>query len=300
MSNFQEIFKRIEVKYLLDETTYRRLRERLKDMAEVDRYGESSILNIYYDTPDYRLIRTSLEKPLYKEKLRLRSYGTPNKESAAFIEIKKKYDGVVYKRRIDMKYADALDYLNHGIGVSTGNNNEMLQSNLNNRMNMDDSINNLIKELATDKDYENPIYKEKAVNQQIKNEIDSMRAYYKNLQPMMAISYDRIAMFGKEDPELRITFDRNIRYRTDRLDLRYGNVGTDILKPNQRLMELKIAGAMPIKLARIFSELRIYPVSFSKYGRGYVDMMKTSAERKPNVAHGFEYTGEEGAVAYAG
>ena len=199
-----------------------------------------------------------------------------------------------------MKYADALDYLNHGIGVSTGNNNEMLQSNLNNRMNMDDSINNLIKELATDKDYENPIYKEKAVNQQIKNEIDSMRAYYKNLQPMMAISYDRIAMFGTEDPELRITFDRNIRYRTDRLDLRYGNVGTDILKPNQRLMELKIAGAMPIKLARIFSELRIYPVSFSKYGRGYVDLMKTSAEGKPNVAHGFEYTGEEGAVAYAG
>ena len=172
MGIFQEIFKRIEIKYLLDETTYRRLRERLENIAEVDRYGESSILNIYYDTPDYRLIRTSLEKPDYKEKLRLRSYNIPTKESPAFIEIKKKYDGVVYKRRIDMKYGEALKYLNEGA--------------------------------------------EAPKDSQIKREIDYMMSYYQGLKPMMAISYDRIAMFGKEDPELRITFDRNIRYRTDK------------------------------------------------------------------------------------
>lgn len=294
MSNFQEIFKRIEVKYLLDETTYRRLRERLKGMAEVDRYGESSILNIYYDTPDYRLIRTSLDKPLYKEKLRLRSYGTPTKESPAFVEIKKKYDGVVYKRRIDMKYADALDYLNQSID------NNMSETDRMNNNRTDDKINHPEKESITARDHKNPKDKEKIVNHQIRREIDSMRDYYKNLQPMMAISYDRIAMFGTEDPELRITFDRNIRYRTDRLDLRYGNVGTDILKPNQRLMELKIAGAMPIKLARIFSELRIYPVSFSKYGRGYVDMMQIAAERRTRVVPGFGYSSEKGEVSYAG
>ena len=294
MSNFQEIFKRIEVKYLLDETTYRRLRERLKGMAEVDRYGESSILNIYYDTHDYRLIRTSLDKPLYKEKLRLRSYGTPTKESPAFVEIKKKYDGVVYKRRIDMKYADALDYLNQSID------NNMSETDRMNNNRTDDKINYPEKESITARDHKNTKDKEKMVNHQIRREIDSMRDYYKNLQPMMAISYDRIAMFGTEDPELRITFDRNIRYRTDRLDLRYGNVGTDILKPNQRLMELKIAGAMPIKLARIFSELRIYPVSFSKYGRGYVDMMQIAAERRTRVVPGFGYSSEKGEVAYAG
>lgn len=294
MSNFQEIFKRIEVKYLLDETTYRRLRERLKGMAEVDRYGESSILNIYYDTPDYRLIRTSLDKPLYKEKLRLRSYGTPTKESPAFVEIKKKYDGVVYKRRIDMKYADALDYLNQSID------NNMSETDRMNNNRTDDKINHPEKGSITARDHKNTKDKEKIVNHQIRREIDSMRDYYKNLQPMMAISYDRIAMFGTEDPELRITFDRNIRYRTDRLDLRYGNVGTDILKPNQRLMELKIAGAMPIKLARIFSELRIYPVSFSKYGRGYVDMMQIAAERRTRVVPGFGYSSEKGEVAYAG
>ena len=272
MSNFQEIFKRIEVKYLLDETTYRRLRERLKSMAEVDRYGESAILNIYYDTPDYRLIRTSLDKPNYKEKLRLRSYNIPTKDSPAFIEIKKKYDGVVYKRRIDMKYTEALKYLNEDAELTeeseSGSQNE--------------------KRFASTRD------------SQIRKEIDYMRSYYGELIPRMSISYDRIAMFGKEDPELRITFDRNIRYRTDKLDLRYGNTGKDILKPGQRLMELKIAGAMPIELARIFSELRIYPVSFSKYGRGYVDMMTTSRGRVVSPVHEYGFAEEKGAVAYAG
>ncbi|MCR5148248.1 MAG: polyphosphate polymerase domain-containing protein [Eubacterium sp.] len=256
MSEYQDIFKRIEIKYLLDETTYRRLRERLQPLAEVDRYGESSILNIYYDTPDYRLIRTSLEKPDYKEKLRLRSYNIPTKESPAFIEIKKKYDGVVYKRRIDMKYDEALRYLNEGA--------------------------------------------EAPKDSQIKREIDQMISYYKGLDPMMAISYDRIAMFGKEDPELRITFDRNIRYRTDRLDLRYGNVGKDILKPGERLMEVKIGSAFSLKLARIFSELRIYPVSFSKYGRGYVDMLAQSVGRNTLYIHDYSVAEKKGEVAYAG
>ena len=74
MSGFQDVFQRIETKYLMDEDQYQALRKRLEGMAEVDRYGETPILNIYFDTPDYRLIRTSLEKPVYKEKLRLRSY----------------------------------------------------------------------------------------------------------------------------------------------------------------------------------------------------------------------------------
>ena len=118
MGIFQEIFKRIETKYLLDETTYRRLRERLENIAEVDRYGESSILNIYYDTPDYRLIRTSLEKPDYKEKFRIRSYGVVAPEDMVFAEIKKKYDGVVYKRRIAVPWVDARDYVLDGKEVS--------------------------------------------------------------------------------------------------------------------------------------------------------------------------------------
>ena len=76
-----------------------------------DPHGESTICNVYYDTPDYRLVRTSLEKPVYKEKLRMRSYGRVNGEEAVFLELKKKYDGVVYKRRISLRQRDAAAYM---------------------------------------------------------------------------------------------------------------------------------------------------------------------------------------------
>ena len=65
-----------------------------------DAFGSYTICNIYYDTPDWRLIRASLEKPAYKEKLRVRSYGVPTETDRVFVELKKKFDGVVYKRRI--------------------------------------------------------------------------------------------------------------------------------------------------------------------------------------------------------
>ena len=178
---------------------------------------------------DYKLIERSLEKPVYKEKLRLRTYGVADDDTNAFIEIKKKYKGVVYKRRISMPYAKALEYLVDG--------------------------------------------KRPEQRSQISDEIDYFLKYYKGIRPAMAISYDRIAMAGINDPDLRITFDTNIRWRTDKLSLSEGNVGKDILLPGQHLMELKIAGAMSIELAKILDELNIRKTSFSKYGKGYVDYM---------------------------
>lgn len=237
MSGFKDTFQRIETKYLLEDFQYKALRERLQGMAEVDEYGETSILNIYYDTPQFSLIKASLEKPVYKEKLRLRSYGIPKDDTRSFIEIKKKYKGIVYKRRIGLDYKDACEYLNDG--------------------------------------------KELEEKSQISNEIDYFKAFYKGLRPAMAISYDRIAMAGITDPELRITFDENIRWRVDKLDLKYGNIGEEILKPGQRLMELKIAGAMSIEMAHILSDLKINKVSFSKYGRGYLDYMYPYGVQEP-------------------
>ena len=229
MAGFKDVFQRIEVKYLLDDMQYTELRKRLEGMAEVDSYGKTSILNIYFDTPDYKLIERSLEKPVYKEKLRLRTYGVANDDTNAFIEIKKKYKGVVYKRRISMPYKKAMEYLVDG--------------------------------------------KRPEERSQISDEIDYFLKYYKGIRPAMAISYDRIAMAGTTDPDLRITFDTNIRWRTDKLSLSEGNVGKDILLPGQHLMELKIAGAMSIELAKILDELNIRKTSFSKYGKGYVDYM---------------------------
>lgn len=95
------VMKRYELKYLLsgEQTDY--LRERLMGHMEIDRYGRTSIASLYYDTPTYQLIRTSVEKPEFKEKIRLRSYGLATEESPVFLELKRKAYGIVYKRRVE-------------------------------------------------------------------------------------------------------------------------------------------------------------------------------------------------------
>ena len=94
------VMKRYELKYVLTAEQTERLRERLKGYMEVDKYGKTSIASLYYDTPDYLLIRRSIEKPLFKEKMRLRSYGVATDSSPVFLELKRKYNKIVYKRRV--------------------------------------------------------------------------------------------------------------------------------------------------------------------------------------------------------
>lgn len=98
--DIQSCFERYEKKYLLTLAQQQFLLNGMEPFMQRDRYGEYTICSIYYDTPDWRLIRSSLEKPIYKEKLRVRSYGVPEDDGTAFVELKKKFDGVVYKRRI--------------------------------------------------------------------------------------------------------------------------------------------------------------------------------------------------------
>ena len=100
VSNPVVVMKRFELKYLLNPAQTAFLRERLKGHMEIDEFGKTSIASLYYDTPDYRLIRTSLEKPPFKEKIRLRSYGLASDDSPVFLELKRKADGIVYKRRV--------------------------------------------------------------------------------------------------------------------------------------------------------------------------------------------------------
>ena len=111
MSDIQSCFKRYEKKYLLTQEQYEAMLDGMAAHMVPDAYGNYSISNVYYDTPDYRLIRASLEKPVYKEKLRMRSYGVPGSRDTVFVELKKKFDGVVYKRRITMEMQDAALYL---------------------------------------------------------------------------------------------------------------------------------------------------------------------------------------------
>ena len=106
-----EVFNRYEKKYLIDAKDFKWLLEKLKERMEPDKYNKDGrlykISNIYYDTPDDALIRASIEKPVYKEKLRLRSYGVPGIYDEVFLEIKKKYNGMVNKRRTCLKIGRA-------------------------------------------------------------------------------------------------------------------------------------------------------------------------------------------------
>lgn len=114
-----EVFNRYEKKYLLTEETYHWLLERIGDFMDADKFNKGgqlyNIANIYYDTPDDALIRASIEKPVYKEKLRLRSYGVPGMNDKVFLEIKKKYKGLVNKRRTTLRLFEAYNLTEHGI-----------------------------------------------------------------------------------------------------------------------------------------------------------------------------------------
>lgn len=108
---FQTVFKRYEIKYMLTLEQKEKILRVMQDYMELDKYGRSSIRTIYFDTDNYRLIRRSIDKPAYKEKLRIRSYGKAEHDSRVFVELKKKYDHVVYKRRLDMPCDIAFDWV---------------------------------------------------------------------------------------------------------------------------------------------------------------------------------------------
>lgn len=109
---YQNVFKRYELKYLISNRQREYIIEAARPYMKLDSYGRTLIRNIYFDTDSYRLIRRSIEKPIYKEKLRVRSYGTATFDSNVFVELKKKYDGIVYKRRISLPYNAAMAWLN--------------------------------------------------------------------------------------------------------------------------------------------------------------------------------------------
>ena len=116
----QMVFKRYELKYRMTRRQKDQILRAMEPYMVLDGYGRSSIRNLYYDTPDFRLIRTSLEKPVYKEKLRVRSYGPAGDGDPVFVELKKKYRSVVYKRRISLASGRAAASLGREIGYALG------------------------------------------------------------------------------------------------------------------------------------------------------------------------------------
>lgn len=236
MARSNNIFTRIEKKYVLTEEQYQAILPVLHERMMPDIYGESTVGSIYYDTPNDRIIRSSIEKPAYKEKLRIRCYRTPGEHDTAFIELKKKYKGIVYKRRIAMEYASALAFLSGEGGDSP--------------------------EIET----------------QIGREISYFLKFYEGIRPSYALFCERIALIARDNPDLRLTIDANLRYRRKDLDLRLGTYGKRLLPPGQYVMEFKTPLAMPLWMTALLDENRIYPSPFSKYGTAYTMELREELE----------------------
>ena len=111
---FQAVFKRYELKYLLTQAQKQKVLQAMAPYMTLDKYGRTTIRNIYYDTDSYLLVRRSIDKPAYKEKLRIRSYSQAGPDSPVFVELKKKYDSVVYKRRISLPELEAMEWVGGG------------------------------------------------------------------------------------------------------------------------------------------------------------------------------------------
>lgn len=220
----QMIFKRYEIKYMLSQEQYEAVIHKMSSYMRADIHGRSTNLSLYFDTPDFLLIRRSLDKPLYKEKLRIRSYGLAESDTTVFIELKKKFKGVVYKRRISMTEEDAMNYL---------------------------------------------LFDDKVLHNQIEAEIDYTKDRYQNLVPRVLLSYDREAYYAIDDHEFRVTFDQNILWRDQDVNLTSYIGGEPLLKPGQVLMEVKAGGAIPLWFVKILTEEKLYKTSFSKYGMAY-------------------------------
>lgn len=258
---YQATFKRYELKYMVTAEQKARILAAMEPYMEQDRFGRSTVRNIYFDTDDFVLARHSIAKPDYKEKLRIRSYSKADAGSTVFVELKRKFDGVVYKRRIGLPEPDAMRWMagSRDPAVIRGT---------------------------------------EAESPQVASEIEYFKALYSGLRPVLFLSYDREAYRMKRDASaadggsgFRVTFDCNILCREYDLSLRSDPYGTPFLKEDMFLMELKCPGAIPLWMTKVLSEERIYKTSFSKYGTAYCRFMnETPAERAHGLAAGIHIT----------
>ena len=264
---YQAVFKRYEIKYVVTAEQKERILKAMEPYMELDRYGMSTVRNLYFDTYDFVLARHSIAKPDFKEKLRVRSYSKADADSTVFVELKRKFDGVVYKRRIGLPEADAMRWMSG------------------------EEDRNIIAEL-------------KRESPQVAAEIEYFAGMYSGLKPVIYLSYDREAYRMKKNlavsdggSDFRVTFDSNIFCREEDLSLRSDAYGTPILEEGKYLMELKCPGAIPLWMTKILSDERIYKTSFSKYGTAYCSFMeKSPCERSHEIAAA-GYRGYAAAIA---
>lgn len=294
MAAYSSVFKRVEKKYRIGAAERAAVEAAAGGPMAVDAYGRTRITSLYLDTPERSMIARSVEKPLYKEKLRLRAYGdaagvalmgafgagpivrepgglplsdgevetrvaaglqVPGAAAAlpVFFGIKKKFKGIVYKRRLALTLPAALAFVS-GLPYEQACARWPLS---------DEALAAAALSPAT---------------RQIARELEAAMDRWLPLVPSMGIACDRVAwayrpeMFqereGDElfDSELRITFDDCLEY----LDChRFRSPWRPIIESSESVMEIKSAGPYPPWLVEVLSAERIYPASFTKYGNAY-------------------------------
>lgn len=229
----QNIFQRYELKYILTLEQKERLLRGMAPYMSMDKFGRDTIRNIYFDTDHYRLIRHSIERPVYKEKLRVRSYRLAKPNTKVYVELKKKYQSIVYKRRISLPEQDAMDWLCSPITISLASSHPNVP------------------------------------DLQIAREIEYFRTYYETLHPAVFLSYEREAFYALDGSDFRVTFDDHVLVRQDNLSLKFDVGGQSILDEGKVLMEIKTSGGIPLWMTRLLTQEKIYKTSFSKYGTAY-------------------------------
>jgi len=242
----QNIFKRYEQKYLITTEQGAALRDICSRHIMLDKFGEYLVQNVYYDTENWDIIRFSIEKPFFKEKLRLRCYDEFSEESELFLELKKKYKGVVYKRRLAIPM-ESLSGRTVRDMVSGGSS-----------------------QIARELDF---YMRASAVREKI-------YVSYKRTAFTGTCHRDPEESHITKADGLRVTFDTDLRFRLDCLDFSCPGKGYSILPQGKMLMEIKTLGGIPLWMTHALCENEIYPTSFSKYGSCYTDHILKQGERE--------------------
>ncbi len=234
----EQVFDRVEKKYLITKRQKARILKSIKKHMSKDSYFRSEVYNLYFDNDNYDLIIQSIDRPEFKEKLRARSYAGYDR---VFLELKTKLKGndanIGYKRRVMITREDFAKFAKGHTALV-----ELVQHNTGNSNNM-----------------------------QIAKEIDYLVQYF-SLKPKILIFYNRESY--KDDNNLRVTFDEDLRFRDKNLSLIKGKRDKIYFKDiKNTIMEVKTQGALPLWLVNIMSAERIYPQQFSKIGKVYAKLI---------------------------
>ena len=241
----EKVFDRVEKKYLITKEQKEALLKPITNNLKKDGFFHSEVMNIYFDNDNYDLIIQSIDRPTFKEKIRARSYGGYDR---VFLEIKTKIKGdennIGYKRRVMITKDDYKAFINKEATIL-----ELAQ-----------------KSIETENDL------------QIAKEVDYLINRF-DLKPKIFVGYDRESY--KNNENLRITFDENLKYRAYKLSFIKGKRDKIYFEKEPKIiMEIKADGTMPLWLVKELSRLHVYPQQFSKIGKIYE---RLSSRKEQNV-----------------